>query len=56
MSRTHDLTNVRDGVGGSKERSIQPPSALADEFWQSFRYVRLADGAFDVFQDPEYQR
>ena len=52
MARTHYLTSMRDGVGGSEERSVEPASALANKLRQSFGYVRFPDGAFDVFQYP----
>ena len=56
MARTHDLTSMRNSVGGSEERSVEPSSALADKLRQSFGHVRFSDGAFDILQHPKCPR
>ena len=53
MPRAQNLPNVRDGVGAGEEGPVEPPAPLADELGDGVGDVGLADGAFDVFEDPE---
>ena len=52
MPRAQNLPNVRDGVGAGEEGPVEPPAPLADELGDGVGDVGLADGAFDVFEDP----
>ena len=53
MPRAQNLPNVRDGVGAGEEGPVEPPAPLANELGDGVGDVGLADGAFDVFEDPE---
>lgn len=49
MAGIEDLSEVREGVNGSEERSIEPATALEDEFVQRVWNVRFSHRVANVF-------